>query len=168
LRCQKEDQDAVLATLSPHLQGCYEAYKLVLLDPSAIESRGALRQPVIVSGFARSIEKQGPVIGDVLWAYVGKGGLAMREVPVVSVYQTYLLRDSRKNGGLSSPMAYRKGPQLPSEQRIRVAGVLSELRRNFDNVRSHRFLLKAVYYSVIHAEKSQAAPRDFKTECPHR
>lgn len=130
----------VSATFDENLQEAYIKYKPQWLLPSEVENKGIVSSNTIVTGVPSFREKHSGLVGFVMIP----AGKAFVMVPIFDVYDIYEIRDEQSSETFI--IAHKKEKEKLPEQKIKVAGVLKELKKKKDDENAIDKFLEVSYF----------------------
>ena len=130
-------------SLDVSLRSTYEKYKSQEFLPSEAYDKGILSSNSIITGFPKKIDSKSDFNG-VIVLPVGKSFVVM---PIIDKYDVYEIRDEVSDDTFL--IAHARGSIVLPEKKIKVAGVLKELKANKNEKKASKRFLEALYYLDI-------------------
>tara|TARA_B100001059_G_C17789377_1_gene559158 strand:- start:1086 stop:1703 length:618 start_codon:yes stop_codon:yes gene_type:complete len=136
-------KEKIVDSLDVSLRSTYEKYKSHELLPSEAYDKGILSSNSIITGFPKKIDSKSDFNG-VIVLPVGKSFVVM---PIIDKYDVYEIRDEVSDDTFL--IAHARGSIVLPEKKIKVAGVLKELKANKNEKKASKRFLEALYYLDI-------------------
>jgi len=136
-------KEKIVNSLDASLRSTYEKYKSHELLPSEAYEKGILSSNSIITGFPKKIDSKSDFNG-VIVLPVGKSFVVM---PIIDKYDVYEIRDEVSDDTFL--IAHARGSIVLPEKKIKVAGVLKELKANKNEKKASKRFLEALYYLDI-------------------
>jgi len=136
-------KEKIVNSLDASLRSTYEKYKSHELLPSEAYDKGILSSNSIITGFPKKIDSKSDFNG-VIVLPVGKSFVVM---PIIDKYDVYEIRDEVSDDTFL--IAHARGSIVLPEKKIKVAGVLKELKANKNEKKASKRFLEALYYLDI-------------------
>lgn len=136
-------KEKIVKSLDASLRSTYEKYKSHELLPSEAYDKGILSSNSIITGFPKKIDSKSDFNG-VIVLPVGKSFVVM---PIIDKYDVYEIRDEVSDDTFL--IAHARGSIVLPEKKIKVAGVLKELKANKNEKKASKRFLEALYYLDI-------------------
>ena len=133
----------IVNSLYVSLRSTYEKYKSQEFLPSEAYDKGILSSNSIITGFPKKIDSKSDFNG-VIVLPVGKSFVVM---PIIDKYDVYEIRDEVSDDTFL--IAHARGSIVLPEKKIKVAGVLKELKANKNEKKASKRFLEALYYLDI-------------------
>lgn len=140
-------RNVVISKLEEDLQKIYLKYKPIELLPSEVHSKGVLASNVIITGIPRLTESKSDFIGFIMIPITVGNITTFSMIPLIDMYDVYELRDEKSDTNFL--IAHSKETKKLPEKRIKVAGVLKELRSDKNEKKASKKFLEAVYHMEI-------------------
>jgi len=132
--------DLVKSALTDGLKLAYDKYLPQQLLPSQAVTQGIVSSNAIVTGIPTKVDSKRELKG---FIFVPPGIL----IPIVDRYDIYEMRDHEQAEPLL--IAHARGSQKLPEEKIKVAGVLKEIKLKVDGVDTKKMFLEALYYANV-------------------
>jgi len=136
-------KEKIVNSLDVSLRSTYEKYKSQEFLPSEAYDNGILSSNSIITGFPKKIDSKSDFNG-VIVLPVGKSFVVM---PIIDKYDVYEIRDEVSDDTFL--IAHARGSIVLPEKKIKVAGVLKELKANKNEKKASKRFLEALYYLDI-------------------
>ena len=136
-------KEKIVNSLDVSLRSTYEKYKSQEFLPSEAYDKGILSSNSIITGFPKKIDSKSDFNG-VIVLPVGKSFVVM---PIIDKYDVYEIRDEVSDDTFL--IAHARGSIVLPEKKIKVAGVLKELKANKNEKKASKRFLEAIYYLDI-------------------
>ena len=136
-------KEKIVNSLDVSLRSTYEKYKSQEFLPSEAYDKGILSSNSIITGFPKKIDSKSDFNG-VIVLPVGKSFVVM---PIIDKYDVYEIRDEVSDDTFL--IAHARGSIVLPEKKIKVAGVLKELKANKNEKNASKRFLEALYYLDI-------------------
>jgi len=136
-------KEKIVNSLDVSLRSTYEKYKSQEFLPSEAYDKGILSSNSIITGFPKKIDSKSDFNG-VIVLPVGKSFVVM---PIIDKYDVYEIRDEVSDDTFL--IAHARGSIVLPEKKIKVAGVLKELKANKNEKKASKRFLEALYYLEI-------------------
>ncbi len=136
-------KEKIVNSLDVSLRSTYEKYKSQEFLPSEAYDKGILSSNSIITGFPKKIDSKSDFNG-VIVLPVGKSFVVM---PIIDKYDVYEIRDEVSDDTFL--IAHARGSIVLPEKKIKVAGVLKELKANKNEKKASKRFLEALYYLDI-------------------
>ncbi|MCK0157455.1 hypothetical protein MWU65_09720 [Cellulophaga sp. F20128] len=139
-----EQQNSIISKLDENLKMVYTKYKPIELLPSEAQNKGILASNTILTGVPKLTESKTNFIGFIMIPIVSGKVTTFSMVPIIDVYDVYEIRDEAH--AQSFLIAHAKGTTKLPEKKIKVAGVLKELKSDKKEKTASKKFLEALYY----------------------
>jgi len=136
-------KEKIVNSLDASLRSTYEKYKSHELLPSEAYDKGILSSNSIITGFPKKIDSKSDFNG----AIVLPVGKSIVVIPIIDKYDVYEIRDEVSDDTFL--IAHARGSIVLPEKKIKVAGVLKELKANKNEKKASKRFLEALYYLDI-------------------
>jgi hypothetical protein len=137
----------IISKLEDDLKTIYKKYKPQELLPSEANSKGILSSNAILTGIPKLTESKSDFKGFIMIPIMTGNVTTFTMIPIIEKYDVYELRDDESTETFL--IAHSKGSEkLPSEK-IKIAGVLKELKSNKEEKNASKKFLEAVYHIEI-------------------
>jgi hypothetical protein len=130
--------DMVKGALTNGLQQAYQKYLPQVLLPSQAVTQGVISSNAIVTGIPTKVESRQEFKG---FIFVSPGVL----IPIIDRYDIYEMRDHEQAEPLL--IAHARGSKKLPQEKIRVAGILKEIKVKTNGVETKKMFLEALYYA---------------------
>ncbi len=144
-RLTEQEKAALAAKLEDDLQARYQKYKPREFLPSEAGIQEALAANVIITGVPKHVESKTEFSGFVMVPIMVGKVMTLMPIPINQQYDVYELRDEVLADTFL--IAHAKGEDKLPEERIRVGGVIKELKADKEEREASRTFLEAVYYT---------------------
>ncbi|WP_293308263.1 hypothetical protein [Pedobacter sp. UBA5917] len=138
------DKAELISKLDDKLQLNYQKYKAQELLPSEANSIGIISSNAIITGFPKMKESKSDFTGFILIPISTGKSMTFVTVPIIDQYDIYEIRDEESSETFL--IAHAKDSIKLPEQKIKVAGVLKELKMKKDSIESSRKFLEINYF----------------------
>ena len=136
-------KEKIVNSLDVSLRSTYEKYKSHELLPSEAYDKGILSSNSIITGFPKKIDSKSDFNGVIIIPV----GNSMIAIPLIDKYDVYEIRDEVSDDTFL--IAHARGSIVLPEKKIKVAGVLKELKANKNEKKASKRFLEALYYLDI-------------------
>ena len=136
-------KEKIVDSLDVSLRSTYEKYKSHELLPSEAYDKGILSSNSIITGFPKKIDSKSDFNGVIIIPV----GNSMIAIPLIDKYDVYEIRDEVSDDTFL--IAHARGYIVLPEKKIKVAGVLKELKSNKNEKKTSKKFLEALYYLNI-------------------
>ena len=136
-------KEKIVDSLDVSLRSTYEKYKSHELLPSEAYDKGILSSNSIITGFPKKIDSKSDFNGVIIIPV----GNSMIAIPLIDKYDVYEIRDEVSDDTFL--IAHARGSIVLPEKKIKVAGVLKELKANKNEKKASKRFLEALYYLDI-------------------
>jgi len=136
-------KEKIVNSLDVSLRSTYEKYKSHELLPSEAYDKGILSSNSIITGFPKKIDSKSDFNGVIIIPV----GNSMIAIPLIDKYDVYEIRDEVSDDTFL--IAHARGSIVLPEKKIKVAGVLKELKSNKNEKKTSKKFLEALYYLNI-------------------
>jgi hypothetical protein len=136
-------KEKIVDSLDVSLRSTYEKYKSHELLPSEAYDKGILSSNSIITGFPKKIDSKSDFNGVIIIPV----GNSMIAIPLIDKYDVYEIRDEVSDDTFL--IAHARGSIVLPEKKIKVAGVLKELKSNKNEKKTSKKFLEALYYLNI-------------------
>ncbi|WP_298318970.1 hypothetical protein [uncultured Aquimarina sp.] len=137
-------KNQIISSLSKDFQSVYAKYKSVELVPSEVNHKGELSLNAIITGIPKKVASQSDFNGFIMVPIVAGKVTTFSMIPIVETYDVYEIREEESSEIFL--IAHSKDYQKLPEKKIKVAGVLKELKSKKDKKTASKKYLEAVYY----------------------
>lgn len=134
----------LISKLDDSLQASYQKYKPQDLLPSEANSKGIISANAIITGFPKMVDSKSDFTGLILIPIMTGKAMTFVPVPIIEKYDIYEIRDEASSDTFL--IAHAKDADKLPEQKIKVAGVLKELKMKKDDDRSLKKFLEINYF----------------------
>jgi hypothetical protein len=134
----------LISKLDDNLQANYQKYKPQELLPSEANSKAVLSANAIITGFPKMVDSRSEFTGLILIPIMAGKAMTFIPVPIIEKYDIYEIRDERSSETFL--IAHAKDSDKLPEQKIKVAGVLKELKMKKDDENSVKKFLEINYF----------------------
>ncbi|MGK7391387.1 MAG: hypothetical protein ACNS60_13610 [Candidatus Cyclobacteriaceae bacterium M2_1C_046] len=141
------DKEKVESALSDDLNIAYRKYAPQILLPSEAKSKGILSSNAIITGVPKMIESKSNFNGFIIVPVSTGKSISMIMIPIIDQYDVYEIRDN----GFSETflIAHSRGKTKLPEKKIKVGGILKELKVDKKGEKAPKMFLESLYYSEI-------------------
>ncbi len=140
-------RNTIISKLEEDLQKIYIKYKPIELLPSEAHSKGIIASNAIITGIPRLTESKSDFIGFIMIPIIVGNITTFSMIPLIDLYDVYEIRDEVSDKIFL--IAHSKGSNKLPEKRIKVAGVLKELKSDKNEKKASKKFLEAVYHMDI-------------------
>lgn len=140
-------KNAIISKLESELQQTYQKYKPVELLPSEANSKGIIASNTIITGIPKLTESKSDFTGFIMIPIIAGNVTTFAMIPLMDAYDVYELRDEASDN--SFLIAHARGTNTLPEKRIKVAGILKELKSNEHEEKASKKFLEAIYHMEI-------------------
>lgn len=140
----EEQKKEVLLKLDLDLKLLYYNYKPALLTISEAISKGMIAQNTIVTGVPKLITSKTTFNGFITIPIMVGSVTTFSMFPILDVYDVYEISDEETVQSIL--IAHSKSSKRLPEKRIKVAGVMKELKANKDEQAASSMFLESIYY----------------------
>ena len=137
----------ILDSLDDTLRSTYHKYKSQELLPSEAYNKGILSSNSIITGFPKKIESKSDFNGFIIVPVIAGRVTTFILIPLIDQYDIYEIRDEESDDTFL--VAHARGSVMLPEKKIKVAGVLKELKAKKEEKKASKRFLEAVYYLDI-------------------
>lgn len=134
----------VISRLDKNLKETYLKYKPKDLLPSQAQSSGIKAANAIITGIPKLTESKNDFNGFIMMPIMIGSVTTFTMIPIMDRYDVYEIRDQESD--ITFLIAHIKGTQKLPEKRIKIAGVLKELKDNKNQTTADKLFLEAVYH----------------------
>lgn len=134
---------SVISKLGTDLQMIYTKYKPVELSPLEANTQGVIASNTIISGIPKLKESKSDFKGFIMIPISTGSSTTFAMIPIIDVYDVYELRDEHTDTNFI--IAHAKGKNKLPEKKIKVAGVLKELKSDKKEKVASQKYLEAIY-----------------------
>lgn len=138
---------SVISRLEKGLKDIYSIYKPVELLPSEVHSKGVIATNTIITGVPKLTESKSDFLGFIMVPMTTGNVTTFSMIPIVDMYDVYEIRDEPSAGKFL--IAHLKGADKLPDKKIKVAGVLKELKSDEKEIEASDKYLEAVYHMEI-------------------
>ncbi|SEK34587.1 hypothetical protein SAMN04487910_0308 [Aquimarina amphilecti] len=131
----------IFSSLSNEMQSVYDRYSSKELLIHEVKEKGELSKSLVITGVPKKIASKSDFNGFIMIPIVAGKVTTFTMIPIVDTYDVYEIVADKD----TFIIAHAKGSQKLPEQRIKVAGVLKELKSKKDETTSEKYL-EVVYY----------------------
>jgi hypothetical protein len=142
-----EKRNVVISKLDENLQQTYLKYKPIELLPSEAYSKGIIASNTIITGIPTLIESKSEFIGFIMIPIVTGKVTTFTMIPLIDMFDVYEIRDEASDENFL--IAHAKGATKLPKKKIKVAGVLKELRSDQKERAASKRFLEAIYHMEI-------------------
>lgn len=135
---------ALISKLDDSLHASYQKYKPQELLPSEANSKGVLSANAIITGYPKMVDSKSDFTGLILIPIMVGKAMTFVPVPIIEKYDIYEIRDEASSETFL--IAHAKDSDTLPEQKIKVAGVLKELKMKKDDGGSVKKFLEINYF----------------------
>jgi len=142
-----EKRKAVISKLEGDLQQVYTKFKPLELLPSEGDSKGVIAANTIITGIPKLTESKSDFMGFLMIPIISGNVTTFTMIPLMDIYDVYELRDEETDANVL--IAHVKGKEKLPEKKIKVAGVLKELKSDIDEKVASKMFLEGLYFMEI-------------------
>ena len=135
----------LLGQLETGLRSTYQKYRPQHLLPSEAGVRGEIGASAIITGMPRHVDARSDLNGFVMIPIMAGTVMTFMMIPIIDHYDVYELRDEAYSETFL--IAHAKGEAKLPEKKLRVGGVIKELKADKEEREASRTFLEAVYYT---------------------
>ena len=140
-----QEKQQVQAALSQDLKTAYKKYA-----PQSLPS-GIISSSAIITGTPKMAESKSELCGFVMVPVTSGKSITFTMVPIMEQYDVYEIKDQA--AAATFLIAHARGSEKLPEQKIRVGGILKEIKvKKHGNETPGKFL-ESLYYSRLHENK---------------
>jgi len=146
MQLEEPSRNKILLSMEPSLQEAYKKYQPQWMTASEANSEEHLAAGLIVSGVPTLKESKNEFSVFIMVPISTGNATTFAMVPIMDQYDVYELRDESSSDTFL--IAHTRGSQKLPERKLKVAGILKELKTkksNEDNG-SKRVFLEAIYH----------------------
>jgi hypothetical protein len=140
-------KNVIISKLDENIQKIYLKYKPIELLPSETDSKGIIASNTIITGIPKLTKSKTEFIGFIMIPIMIGNVTTFSLIPLIEIYDVYELRDEKSSKKFL--IAHTKGANKLPEKKIKVAGVLKELKANKNEKKASKMFLEAVYHMEI-------------------
>ncbi|MDY8135183.1 hypothetical protein [Aquimarina sp. 2201CG5-10] len=140
----QQSKDVIISKLDNDLEEVYEKYKPQYLLPSEAQSQGIISSNAIITGVPKLTESKSDFNGFLMVPVVTNNVTTFIMIPLIDKYDVYEVRDEASADTFF--IAHTKGSKKLPEKKIKVAGVLKELKANKEEKKASKKFLETLYY----------------------
>ncbi|WP_083252209.1 hypothetical protein [Pedobacter steynii] len=134
----------VLSKFDRSLESSYHKYKAQELLASEANGIGIVSSNAIITGIPKMIESKSDFKGYILIPMLAGKVTTFIPVPIIDRYDVYEIRDEKSSDTFL--IAHAKGSEKLPERKIKVAGVLKELKSKKDEDKGSKKFLEVNYF----------------------
>ncbi|MBQ4802451.1 hypothetical protein J8L88_06245 [Aquimarina sp. MMG015] len=141
-----KDREEIIVALSNELRSVYDQYAIKRLLVNEVMEKGELSTNIVITGVPKRIASKSDFNGFIMIPIVAGKVTTFSMIPIVDTYDVY---EITSDDSLDTfVIAHAKGGQRLPERKIKVAGVLKELKAQKDETDSKKYL-EVIYYLDI-------------------
>ncbi|AXT55473.1 hypothetical protein D1815_06765 [Aquimarina sp. AD1] len=141
-----KDREEIIVALSNELRSVYDQYAIKRLLVNEVMEKGELSTNIVITGVPKRIASKSDFNGFIMVPIVAGKVTTFSMIPIVDTYDVY---EITSDDSLDTfVIAHAKGGQRLPERKIKVAGVLKELKAQKDETDSKKYL-EVIYYLDI-------------------
>ncbi|WP_299222711.1 hypothetical protein [uncultured Aquimarina sp.] len=140
-------RNQIISSLSKDFQSIYAKYNVIELLPSEVNHKGKLSLNTIITGIPKKVASQSDFNGFIMVPIVAGKVTTFSMIPIVETYDVYEIAEEESSETFL--IAHAKGYHKLPEKKIKIAGVLKELKSKKDEKTASKKYLEAVYYIEI-------------------
>ena len=140
-------RNTLISKLEESLQEVYLKYKPIELLPSEAHTKGVIASNAIITGIPRLTQSKSDFIGFIMIPVIAGNVTTFSMIPLIDLYDVYELIDEESDKNFL--IAHSKGTNKLPEKKIKVAGVLKELKSAKNEKKASKKFLEAVYHMEI-------------------
>ncbi|WP_108804484.1 hypothetical protein [Aquimarina sp. Aq107] len=138
-----KDREEIISALSKELRSVYNQYTVKKMVVNEVKEKGELSTNIVITGVPKRIASKSDFNGFIMVPIVAGKVTTFSMIPIVDTYDVY---EITSDDSLDTfVIAHAKGGQRLPEKKIKVAGVLKELKSQKDETDSEKYL-EVVYY----------------------
>jgi hypothetical protein len=138
------DKERILDSLSDDMTVAYNKYLPQELTPSEALAKGVASSNAIITGVPTLVDSRKALNGFVIVPIATGKAVSMIMIPIIERYDVYELRDDVTSQTFL--IAHAKGEGKLPETKVKVAGVLKELKLKVEGKEKTEIFLEALYY----------------------
>lgn len=143
----EEKKHLIISKLEENLQKVYLKYKPTELLPSEANEKGMIASNAIITGVPKLTASKSNFTGFIMIPIMTGNVTTFTMIPLIDVYDVYEIRDEISDKDFL--IAHAKGSTKLPERKIKVAGVLKELKSSKNEKKASKKFLEAVYHMDI-------------------
>ncbi|MBL4708909.1 MAG: hypothetical protein JKY48_10780 [Flavobacteriales bacterium] len=136
-------KEEVTCKLDTEMLSNYQIHKPKYFLPSEAKIKGEISSNAIITGIPQLKESKSDFKGFIMVPIMAGNVMTFSMIPIIDQYDVYELRDEKTDHHFI--IAHAKGSEKLPERKMKVAGVLKELKIDKEGSSSTKFL-EAVYY----------------------
>ncbi|MFI2743488.1 hypothetical protein ACG2LH_12165 [Zhouia sp. PK063] len=140
-------KEQLISKLSEELQNTYFKYKPQELLASEAQAKGIIASNAMITGIPKLTAATSDFKGFILIPVIVGKMTTFTMIPIIDKYDIYEIRDHDTD--TSFLIAHAKGTEKLPHKKIKVAGVLKELKSDKKEKTASKKFLEAVYYMEV-------------------
>ncbi|MEM1135001.1 MAG: hypothetical protein AAGI07_04115 [Bacteroidota bacterium] len=140
-------KEALISKMEEDLRTTFGKYKPQELLPSEADEKGMISSNAIIKGIPKLIETKSDFNGFIMVPIIANNVTTFVMVPIIDQYDIYELRDEQFSKTFL--IAHAKSSNKLPHKKMKVAGVLKELKANSDEKEASKKILETIYFQEI-------------------
>lgn len=137
----------LLSKMEPNLQSSHEKFMPQRLLPSEVKAKGVMSSSAIVTGVPKLTTSKTSFKGFIMVPISTGNITTFTMIPLIDMYDVYELRDEVSSE--SFIIAHSKSKEKLPEKKMKVAGIIKELKGNKQEDVGFKLFLEVLYHSEI-------------------
>jgi hypothetical protein len=137
-------REQVVYSLSPALKEAFEKYCPAFLTPAQATATAQISSGAIISGKVKRVGSNTDFKGFIMVPIFAGKVMTFSMVPIIDSYDVYELHDEQSSDTFF--IAHARGQQHLPETRLRVGGIIKELRTGKSETAGYTRFLETLYY----------------------
>ncbi|WP_010183042.1 hypothetical protein [Aquimarina agarilytica] len=146
-KLDQEKRNSIILKLDNNLQELYSKYKPIEFLASEVETNEIITSNVIITGVPQFTSSHSDFNGFIMTPVISGNVTTFIMTPLIDSYDVYKLRDEKSNRIFL--IAHAKQIEKLPPKKIKVAGVLKELKSDKNETPGVKKFLEAIYYMEI-------------------
>lgn len=138
------DKERIIESLSDDMAIAYNKHLPQYLTPSEALVKGVVSSNAVITGVPTLVDSRKALNGFVIVPVSTGTVITMIMIPIIERYDVYELRDDATSETFL--IAHAKGEGRLPERKVKVAGVLKELKVKVQGTEKNEIFLEALYY----------------------
>ena len=140
----EEDRDLILSKLDTQMMSNYQAHRAHHLLPSEAEAKGVIADNTVLTGIPKLVETKEDFSGFIMVPILIGKVTSFSMIPIFEHYDVYEIRNEHSDDYFL--ITHSKGLEKLPNKKIKIAGVLKELKTENKDKRVARKFLEALYW----------------------
>lgn len=146
-KLDSDSQKSIISKLDNNLQATYDRYRPQYLVPSEANTKGIVSSNAVITGIPQLTDSKSDFLGFIMVPIMTGKVMTFSMIPLIDTYDVYHIKDEVSSD--SFIIAHNKGAGKLPEKKIKVAGILKELKSDKEEKNASKIFLEAFYHLTL-------------------